>query len=161
MKDTKKITSKIQQSLTCKNEASEAVHTYTKAPVLKEVSQVPKALPKRKKDLRHTVAVPTDWNQEVSQTMACSLHLESERASEANLVPERVKQWKNPSAIVRKMQRSSSAAAKLPKKISVVSGSEEQKTRQNESNQDELWRDLMKNQEERQFRLDRITNFFT
>jgi hypothetical protein len=42
-----------------------------------------------------------------------------------------------------------------------VKSSEQEKTRHEEDKQDELWRDMMKNQEERQFRIGRITNFFS
>jgi hypothetical protein len=154
MKDLKDLTPQIQKNLSQKGQAVPAAHSWKKVPA---IPSLPVHKPAPKKDLTKTSHVSKEW-QPAAQTAACSCHLES-KTSEASLEPERFKRWKNAASVLRNIDRSK--ATELPDNISVVKSSEQEKTRHEEDKQDELWRDMMKNQEERQFRIGRITNFFS
>ncbi len=164
MKNPRDLTDKIQKTLSRKEKTASPPHSYAKVPALKVSSQVPAPLPTQKKDLSNTSPVSNAWNAEVTQTIACSCHMESDSVPGAHLIPERVHRWKikNHSSIIRKMQdHIRPKATELPEKISVFTTEKDQETKNDNRKQDELWRDMMKNQEERHFHLGRITNFFT
>lgn len=160
MKDPRGITTKIQNALTEKGRTATAVHSYVRVLALKVSPQVPAPLSTKKKDLSNTTPISKGWKSDATQTAVYSSHLGSKTPAGAYLVPERVRRWKDPSSVINKMRRPC-GAAKLPENISLMDGSQERKVRIEEEKQDELWRDLMKNQEERHFRIGRITNFFT
>jgi hypothetical protein len=158
MKDPRELTPKVQKTLTPTGQAAASAHSYAKVPAL---PQPPTQISMKKKDLKNTTAVSKGWNPAAAQTATCCSHLESKASPDSPLEPERVKRWKSPASVAHKIKRPASEASELPGNISVVGSSDKEKTRHEEEKQDELWRDLMKNQEERQFRIGRITNFFS
>jgi hypothetical protein len=79
-----------------------------------------------------------------------------------NLAPARVNRWnlKNYSSLARRLQKlAKSKPEDMSGKVSVIS--QQEKTAKEEKKQDQLWRDMMKVNEERQFRIGRITDFFS
>jgi hypothetical protein len=155
MKDLKDLRPQIQKSLAQKGEEVPSVHSWKKVPT---VPAVPAHRPTSKKELTAALPVTKEW-EPAANTAACSCHLE-QTSSEASLDPERFKRYKNPASALRKIEHCQKSGD-MTKKISVVKNSDQEKARHEEEKQDELWRDMMKNQEERQFRLGRITNFFS
>jgi hypothetical protein len=157
------IVNKIQDALNGKKPAAAPqTHSYATCAALKVPSQMP-SQPAAPKKNRKTDIVSKEWNKEVKNTSEYSVHLEANPHPAADLIPARVHRWniKDYSSIAQKMQKlAKPPAEEMPEKISVITSSKEQNHKEGEK-QNELWRDLMKNNVERHFRIDRITNFFS
>ena len=158
---------KIQNALRDENKASTPdpqSHSYARTTALRVPSTVPVPNTPVKATARQTDIVTKEWNKEVKQTSNCSSHMESEATPGASLIPARVHRWniKNYSSILRKMQMLvKPQEGEMTEKVSVITSSQEDETAKNNKKQDELWRDMMKTNEERQFRIGRIINYFS
>ena len=138
-------------------------HSYAQATALRVPQSMPRQAITAKAANRKTDIVTKEWNNEVKQTSNCSSHIEQELTPGANLIPERVHRWniKNYSSNARKMQMLVKTADKdMTEKVSVINSQGDQ-TAQANKDRDELWRDMMKTNEERHFRIDRIINYFS
>jgi len=157
----KELLEKIQNAL--REAPSEShTHSYAQATALRVPSHVPRQAP-AKPVIRKTDIVTKEWNKEVEHTSNCSSQIDVEPSPVASLIPDRVHRWniKNYSSIARHMQMHvKPKEAEMTEKITVVSSTEQQAAKE-EKKQDELWRDMMKTNEERQFRIGRITNYFS
>ncbi|HNA62505.1 MAG TPA: hypothetical protein PKW79_05465 [Rhabdochlamydiaceae bacterium] len=159
----KKIKTALQNKPQNKNEVEKRhPHSYA-AP-----SRVPSQLPQKPEPLskihRKTDIVTKEWNPEVKHTSEISSQLDSQYLPGAHLIPTRVHRWtiKNYAKIVRQIKSQIKAKEQeLTAKVSHLTSSDEQKQSHEQQKQDELWRDMMKTQEERQYQITRITNFFT
>lgn len=157
----KELLEKIQNAL--QEAPVESTHSYAQATALRVPALVPQQHPSSKPAARKTDIVTKEWNKEVEQTSNYSSQLEFEPSSTAHLIPDRVHRWniKNYASIVRKMQMHIKAKkVDMTEKVSVIT-SDQQKIAKEGVKQDELWRDMMKVNEERQFRIGRITNYFS
>lgn len=153
LRDEKKVSSSEPQS-----------HSYAQTTALRVPSTVPRQATTSKPATRKTDVVTKDWNKEVKQTSNCSPHMESEPSPGASLIPARVHRWniKNYSSIARKMQMLvKPQEGEMTEKVSVITSSQEEQTAHDNKKQDELWRDMMKTNEERHFRIGRIINYFS
>jgi hypothetical protein len=138
-------------------------HSYAQATALRVPKSIPRHAVAAKAAHRKTDIVTKEWNNEVKQTSNCSSHIEQELTPGTRLIPERVHRWniKNYSSIARKMQMLVKTADKdMTEQVSVIASQEDQ-TAQADKNRDELWRDMMKVNEERHFRIGRIINYFS
>ncbi len=101
-------------------------------------------------------------SSEVACTDIVSSHLPNHPESSGNPISKRVHRWhsKKTATVLKKIGEAHEAKdRKLGEKISIVS--ETTPEQQLQSEQDELWRDMMKPHEERNFQISRITNFFS
>lgn len=158
----KELLEKIQNAL--QEAPTESTHSYAQATAMRVPTLVPKQQPSSKPAVRKTDIVTKEWNKEVEQTSNYSCQMEFEPSSAAHLIPDRVHRWniKNYASIVRKMQMHvKTKKVEMTEKVSVISSSEEQKVAKEGEKQNELWRDMMKVNEERQFRIGRIINYFS
>ena len=138
-------------------------HSYAQATALRVPKSMPRQATTAKAATRKTDIVTKEWNNEVKQTSSFSSHIEQELTPGANLIPERVHRWniKNYSSNARKKQMLVKTAEKdMTEKVCVITSQEDQ-TAQANKDLDELWRDMMKTNEERHFRIDRIINYFS
>lgn len=139
-------------------------HSYAQATALRISSTLPKQPTSAQPANRKTDIVTKDWNKEVKQTSNCSSHMESEPTPGASLIPARVHRWniKDYSSIARKMQMLvKPPEGEMTEKVSVITSSQKEEAAQDDKKQDELWRDMMKTNEERHFRIGRIINYFS
>ena len=163
----KELLEKIQNALRGEKNVSAAeppAHSYVRATALRVPSTVPIQNTTAIAKSRKTDVVTKEWNNEVKQTSNCSSHMESESTPGASLIPARVNRWKikNYSSIARKMQMLvKPKEGDLTEKVSVITSSQEDQTAHENKKQDQLWRDMMKTNEERQFRIGRIINYFS
>lgn len=141
-------------------------HRYSTA------SRISKQLPthhslRPKKNPRKAGVVTKDWSQEVKHTSDFSVALEAQRFPQSSpgsdLIPHRIHRWniKKYSEILAKMKNTIKSKEGMKAKVSVLGSEETKQTSRDHQKQDELWRDLIKAQEERQFQITRITNFFS
>ena len=131
-------------------------------------SRVPQRLPTQPasthKGPRKADVVSKEWNSEVRHTSDFSSQIDSYEFPGSHLIPERVHRWniKNYSAMVKKMKdQPKPKEQEMTSKVSQIKSAAEAQVIHEDKKQDELWRDMMKTQEERQFQITRITNFFT
>lgn len=158
----KELLEKIQNALR-EAPAESHPHSYAQATALRVPNHVPRQAP-AKPVIRKTDIVTKEWNKEVQQTSNCSSQIDVEPSPVASLIPARVHRWsiKNYASIARQMQMHvKPKKGEMTEKVSVISSSEEQQTAKEEKKQDELWRDMMKTNEERHFNIGRITNYFS
>lgn len=158
----KELLEKIQNALR-ETPSEPQTHSYAQTTALRVPNHVPMQAP-AKPVTRKTDVVTKEWNKEVQQTSNCSSHIDVEPSPVASLIPNRVHRWniKNYASIARHMQMHvKPKKGEMTEKVSVISTSEEQQATKEEKKQDELWRDMMKNNEERHFRIGRITNYFS
>jgi hypothetical protein len=142
-------------------------HSYAQATALRVPKSMPRSMPRQattaKAANRKTDIVTKEWNNEVKQTSNCSSYIEQELTPGPRLIPERVHHWniKNYSSIARKMQILEKTADKdMTEQVSIITSQKDQ-TAQADKNRDKLWRDMMKTNEERHFRIGRIINYFS
>ena len=112
---------------------------------------------------RKTAIVSKEWNTEVQQTSSVSSQLDSQYLPGADLIPSRVHRWtiKNYATIVKKIKgQKQSKEHEMMAQVSQISSPQEPQQAQEGQKQDELWRDMMKSQEERHYQITRITTFF-
>ena len=92
-----------------------------------------------------------------------SPHFETHTPPGVDLIPERVKRWKikECQGIAKKIKDlSKQKAGSDHHKIEVLDDKPEKKDR-GDKIQDELWQEMMKSKEERQFQIGRITTYFS
>lgn len=109
---------------------------------------------------RETKQVTKEWTTEVSHTDTLSPQLTTAPKKSADLAPKRIQRLhiKKMSTLLRKMaELHETSRKKVSQKVSVVDESQKKL----EHKQDELWRDMMKPHEERQYQIGRITNYFS
>ncbi len=146
------------------NNEVEKKHAHSYAAPSRVPSQLPKKFEPVSKVQRKTAVVSKEWSPEVKHTSELSSQLDSQYLPGAHLIPTRVHRWtiKNYATIVRKIKSQIKAKEQeMTAKVSHLTSSEEEKQSHEQQKQDELWRDMMKTQEERQYQITRITNFFT
>jgi hypothetical protein len=159
----KELSEKIKSALKAKQSNASEPRAHSYAAQSRMPQQIPTHSTPVKKE-RQTNIVSKEWNSEVKHTSAYSSQLETHHLPGADLIPARVHRWniKNYSAIVRKMKSHiKTKEADMTSKVSHITSSDQAETAHAEKKQDDLWRDMMKNNEERQFHITRITNFFT
>jgi len=117
-----------------------------------------------KNQQRQTAIISQDWSKEAKHTSEYSAQFEPNLSPGAHLIPKRVHRWnlKNYAAIVGKMKAlAKSKSTEMPTKVSLVKSSKAAQSEKKDKASDDLWRDLMKTNEERNFQIGRITNFFS
>ena len=111
---------------------------------------------------RQTEQVTKEWSKEVSHTdqVSSQVPISSEKAP--GLASKRVQRFhsKKTTAVLKKMtELHESARRNIEHNVSVVAETSEQELL--EQSQDELWREMIKPHEERQFQIGRVTNYFS
>ncbi|MBP7075295.1 MAG: hypothetical protein KBA81_07940 [Rhabdochlamydiaceae bacterium] len=111
---------------------------------------------------RQTEQVTKEWSKEVSHTDQVSSQVSVSSEKAPGLASKRVQRFhsKKTMTVLKKMaELNESARRNIEHNVSVVAESSEQEKL--EQSQDELWRDMIKPHEERQFQIGRITNYFS
>ncbi len=111
---------------------------------------------------RQTEQVTKEWSKEVTHTdhVSSQVAISSEKAPK--IASKRVQRFhsKKTTAVLKKMaELHESARRNIEHNVSVVGETDEQEKL--EQSQDELWREMIKPHEERQFQIGRITNYFS
>lgn len=112
---------------------------------------------------RKTNAVTPEWNEESKHTHDFGSQVESSKIPGADLIPARVKRWKISEfeGIARKIRTMSKQRA-VTRRFEIQSLDEKPQTSaRQDSAQDQLWQEMMKAKEERQFQIGRITKYFS
>lgn len=111
---------------------------------------------------RKTSLISSEWSPESKQTHACGCHVENPLPPGADLIPARVKRWclRDYHLIARKIQ-ALGATKESSRKYNITVLQEEDSTAQSENSQEELWEEMIRVKEERQFQLGRITKYFS
>lgn len=111
---------------------------------------------------RETQQVTKEWTAEVSHTDQVTSHFPPTSEAAPDLAPKRIQRFhqkKTVSLLKKMVELHAAASKKVDRKVKVVAETNAQQKL--EQNQDELWRDMIKPHEERQFQIGRITNFFS
>ena len=111
---------------------------------------------------RQTQQVTKEWSAEVSHTSQVSSQVNASSDKAPKLASKRVQRFhsKKTSAVLKKMAELHDSASKnMERSVSIVDETNEQKML--EKSHDELWLDMIKPHEERQFQIGRITNYFS
>ncbi len=111
---------------------------------------------------RQTEQVTKEWSAEVSHTDQVSSQVSTSSGKAPKLASKRVQRFhsKKTSAVLKKMAELHDSASKnMEHSVSIVAETSEQKML--EKSHDELWLDMIKPHEERQFQIGRITNYFS
>lgn len=108
---------------------------------------------------RETQQVTHEWSEEVAHTNRVSSHLPVSRPATKEFVQRRIERFHQKKTInlLKKMAELHESTSR--KKVSITREKSAQQKLENDS--DELWRDMIKPHEERQFQIGRIANFFT
>lgn len=112
---------------------------------------------------RKTNQVSSEWNEESKQTHDKGTHIEIDSSPISDLIPARVNRWK-----IKEYQHIAKKIKALsnPKKESRQFKIEDlnetsQLLKGKRTSQDELWQEMMKTKEERQFQIGRLTKYFS
>ncbi len=153
----KELASKIQKALLEKKKSSTTTSpekAYTAFP-MRTAQNVPYHVNTPKKGLQEAKIVSNEWNSEVKQTTHLASSLDLQLVPYPSLIPTRVQLWKLKSYLyLLRALHLLSKGKDLSSDISVLSSDPQ-------PSQNELWADMMKPHEERQFRIGRITNYFS
>jgi exonuclease VII large subunit len=107
-----------------------------------------------------THQVTKEWTAEATHTEQALYHLVSSYEAAPDLSPKRIQRLHLKKNLLKKMAELHAAAGKrVDRKVNIVDQTNTQQKL--EQNQDELWRDMIKPHEERQFQIGRITNFYS
>lgn len=115
--------------------------------------------PINSKKKHETHQVTKEWNDEVSHTDRVSLYLASTLKTGKDLAPKRIQRL---SLKTSKILKKIAELQELPQRKHKVSKTTEvNEALKKQQDSDELWRDMIKPHEERNFQIDRIANFFS
>ncbi len=112
---------------------------------------------------RKTDAVTAQWNEGSKQANEVGSHVESSKTPGADLIPTRVKRWKikEYQGIARRIKALSKYKPVTHSfQIEALNEKAEAAVR-SDTTQDQLWQEMMKSKEERQFQIGRITKYFS
>jgi len=117
----------------------------------------------KKPEKSHQVQqVTREWNEEATHTDRAASYLPTEEARAKSLAPKRIQRFQQRKAamLLKKLvEMQQSARQKLGRKV--LAQHEEDPEKKLDLQREELWRDMLKPHEERQFQIGRITNYFT
>lgn len=111
---------------------------------------------------RATQHVTKEWTPEVAHTHEISSHFSSTTKSAGSLKIKQVRSFpfKKAKEILQKIKEMhTKESCKVGKRISIIHETTAQQKEQ--SDQNELWKEMIKTHEERHFQIGRITNFFS
>lgn len=111
---------------------------------------------------RATQHVTKEWTPEVTHTHEISSNFSSTSKNAGSLKTKQIRPFflKKAKEILQKIkERHTEESCKVGKRISIIHETTAQQKEQ--SDQNELWKEMIKTHEERHFQIGRITNFFS